>query len=110
MNKYNRTHPLVVLTIIALLAPASLPANAQNGNTKTNRAAAVLTINVNLVPTVQMPRVRINHPESVVTYNVPTQKPDMDVIEETRLLSAAVSGKSAKGEGAVLKTLTIVVH
>ena len=109
MNKYNRTH-LVVLTVLALLTLASLPANAQNGNTKSNRAAAVLTIKVNLVPTVQLPRMQHQNPESPVTYNLPAERPDLDVIEETRLLSAAVSGKSAKGEGAVLKTLTIVVH
>src|SRR5215471_3210879 len=109
MNKYNRTH-LVVLTVLALLTLASLPANAQNGNTKTNRAAAVLTIKVNLVPTVQLPRMQRQNPESPVTYNLPAERPDLDVIEDTRPLSVAVGGNSAKSEGAVLKTLTIVVH
>ena len=110
MNKYNRTHPLVVLTIIALLALASLPVNAQNGNTKSNRGSAVLTINVNLVHPVQLPPMQRQNPESLVTYNLPAEGPDLDVIEETQLLSAAVGGKSAKSEGAVLKTLTIVIH
>jgi len=109
MNKYNRTH-LLLLTIIALPALGSLPANAQNGNTKSNRAQAVLTVNVNLVPTVQMPRAQRQNPDNMVMYNVPTAKPDLDVIEDTRPLSVAVGGNSAKSEGAVLKTLTIVVH
>ena len=110
MKKYNRTHLFVALTIIALLTLTSLPANAQNGNIKGNRATAVLTVNVNLVHPVQLPRTQHQNPDSIVTYNVPTEKPDLDVTEETQVLSVAVSGQGAKSEGAILKTLTIVAH
>src|SRR5262249_6594921 len=110
MNKYNRTHLFVVLAVIASFTLASLPAHAQNGNTKSNRAHAVLTVNVNLVHPVQLPRAQRQNHDSIVTYNMPTVKPDLDVTEDIQLLSVAVSGKSAKGEGAVLKTLTIVAH
>jgi len=110
MKKYNRTHLFVALTIIASLTLTSLAAHAQNGNARSNRGQAVLTINVNLVHPVQLPRMQHQNPDSIVTYNVPTEKPDMDVIEDTQPLSTTVSRQGAKSEGAVLKTLTIVAH
>ena len=110
MKKYNRTHLFVALTIIALLTLTSLPANAQNGNARSNRGQAALTISVNLVHPVLLPRTQHQNPDIIVTYNVPTEKPDMDVIEDTQPLSTTVSRQGAKSEGAVLKTLTIVAH
>ena len=110
MNKYPRTRFIVALPIFFLML-ASLPAVAQNGNTKSNRATAVLNIRVNVVPTVALPPVRQAAPVSnAVTYNFSTVKPDVEVREEIRPLFGNSVGQSVNREGAILKTLTIVPH
>ena len=111
MDKYPRTlRCLLLLTIFTLLVPADVPAQAKDGNTHSDRAQAVLHIRVNVVETVRTPPPRRHdHDDDMVTYNVSTERSDMDVREEIRALPAA-AGKRTNGDGAVLKTLTIVVR
>jgi hypothetical protein len=112
MNKYPRIPAGLVLTTIVLLVLAGIPAQAKDGNTHSERAQAVLHIRINIVQTVRTPPPRghhHDHDDDMVIYNVSTEKSDMDVREEIRALPAGV-GERTNGDGAVLKTLTIVVR
>lgn len=111
MNKYPRTHlGLLLTTLVLLVFLAVLPLVAQNGTTRSNSSPAVLHIRINVVQTVRTPPPpRHDHAGGMVTYNVSTEKSDMDVREEIRALPAA-AGKGTNGDGAILKTLTIVVR
>ena len=111
MTKYPRSHRSTQLLLISLLFFASVPALAQNGNTKSNSAPAALNIKVNVVPTVALPPVRQAAPATnAVTYSFSIVKPDVEVREEIRLLPGSAVGQSINSEGAILKTLTIVPH
>ena len=111
MDKYPRTHPGLWLTISFLFVFVSLPALAQNGSVRNNNQQAALHIRVNVVRSVSLPPVTYGHPHNdAVTYNVSTAKPDVEVKEEIRPLFGTALGQSGGSEGAVLKTLTVVVH
>jgi hypothetical protein len=97
-------------TIMVLIGFASVPALPQNGNARHNSGQAMLRLTVNVASTVILQPVSPSHPLSnnVVIFNVPAARPDVEVKEEVRPLSAlAVLGKA---EGALLKTTTVVVH
>ena len=107
MSKHPRTHASIHILWIFLLFAAS--ALAQNGNIKSNLAPAVLNVRVNVVQTVALPPARQTAPvNNAVTWNFSTAKPDVEVREEIRPLFGSSVGQSGNGEGAVLKTLTIV--
>lgn len=93
----------VALALFGILA--GLPASAQNG-TGRNNAQAVLHIRINIVPTLMTPSPSTEQrpPLNGVSYNFSTMKSDVETIEETRPLS----DQTGKGQGAILKTLTIV--
>ena len=111
MNKRPRKQHSTHMLLISLVFLASLPALAQNGNTKSDRAPAVLNIKVNVVPTVALPPVQQAAPATnAVTYNFSTVKPGVEVREEIRPLPGSAVGQSGNSEGAILKTLTIVPH
>ena len=90
----------------------SLSASAQNAPGGNHSAQAVLHIRVNIVPTVMTP-LPPTEPNrllpTTVTYNVPTAKSNVEMIEETRSLPPA-STKAIGSQGAVLQTVTIVVR
>ena len=111
MDKYPRTRLGPWLAISFFFVFATLPALAQNGNNMKNGGQAALHIRVNVVRPVSLPPVTHgpSH-DDVVTYNVSTAKPDVEVKEEIRPLFGTALGQSGGGEGAVLKTLTVVVH
>jgi hypothetical protein len=104
MESYPRTHLRFVLAIVALVFMAALPASAQS-----NSAQAVLHIRINIVPVVMAPPAPepIKPLSSGIAYNVPTSKSNVEVIEQTRPLSAP---GSSGFQGAVLRTVTIVAR
>ena len=93
----------VALALFCILA--GLPASAQNGTAR-NNAQAVLHIRINIVPTVMTPPPSTEQRPLLngVSYNISTMKSNVETIEETRPLS----DPTGKGQGAILKTLTIV--
>ena len=73
-------------------------------------AQAVLHIQVHVVPVAQLPLADRPTNHGPVVYNIRTNSPQMDVINETRPLpagAAGVSGTSA-GKDAWLETVTVV--
>lgn len=113
MDKYTRTHLGVVLVIAALFALASLPAAAQARNSRSNSAQAVLQIRVNIVPAVMSapPPVEPKIPLlGSVSYQVSTMRSGMEMIEEIHPFFTQSAGKTEPVAGAILKTLTIVLH
>ena len=111
MDKYPRVRTVLLFTTIVLLVLAGLPASAQSGNSHSNSAQAVLHIRINVVQTVSTPPPRTDlqyRGNDTVTYNVSTERSDTDVREEIHALPA--TGNGTNGDGAILKTLTIVVR
>lgn len=113
MDKDPRTRRGVVLIIAVLFALTSLPAAAQASNTRSNKGQAVLQIRVNIVPALMSlpppvePKIPLNGP---VSYQVPTMNSGMEMTEEVHPLFTQSAGETGRGEGAILKTLTIVLH
>ena len=86
---------------------SSLSASAQNGTSRSNGAQAALHIRINVVPVLMapppQPQLQLSAVNSV-SYNISTTKSNVEIIEETRPLSQGVGG----GQGAILKTVTVV--
>lgn len=118
MAKYPRTAPtpsmairkflkiaaaLVLFSWLATLSAAPQSASSNGGR-------AVLHIRINVVPVLRAPpSVDPNRPlATTIAFNVSTSKSNVEIIEETRPLSASAFGRAFGPEGAVLKTLTIV--
>jgi preprotein translocase subunit Sec61beta len=100
---------LKAASALALLAILSaLPASAQNGTPGGRSAQAVLHIRINIVPVVQLPRAQEKQQAGIVSYNLPVDRPTVDVIENVRVLPRSVVGSGAAVGSVVLKTLTIV--
>ena len=86
---------------------SGLSASAQNGTSRSNGAQAVLHIRINVVPVLMAPPPPPQPPLSAVnsvSYNISTTKSNVEITEETRPLSVGVGG----GQGAILKTVTVV--
>lgn len=111
MTQRPRSHLSIYVLVFLLFLFLDFPVLAQNGNTKSNRAQAALTIQVNVVPTIALPPVRQAAPaNNAVTYTFSTVNGNVEVREEIRPLPGSAVGQSVNGEGAILKTLTIVPH
>lgn len=111
MTQRPRSHLSIYVLVFLLFLFLDFPVLAQNGNTKSNRAQAALTIQVNVVPTIALPPARQAAPaNNAVTYNFSTVNGNVEVREEIRPLPGSAVGQSVNGEGAILKTLTIVPH
>lgn len=112
MDRYPRIHVGVILVITVVFALASLPAVAQ-ARTGSNSAQAVLHIRVNIVsaltsaPPPAEPKIPLLGP---VSYQVSTAQSGMEMTEEIHPLSLQTGGKTDRVEGAILKTLTVVLH
>ena len=101
--------------LAALYTIASPQLWAQNGNTQTNTAQAVLRITVRVAPVVMLapPPKSKSEAAAGIHYSLPHTPPAMTVTEETRPLpttGALALPAAAGGEGARLKTLTVVAH
>lgn len=105
MDKYPRTH----LGILLMMTALSLPVSAQTRNT----ATAVLHIKVNIVPALisAPPPVEPKIPPmGPVSYSIPTARSGQEITEETHPLLIQNAASTARVDGAVLKTVTIVLH
>jgi hypothetical protein len=98
----------LVLFLLAISIVSA--ASAQKGKKNRRNADAVLHLNVYVVPVVMAPRPVQNISSGIVTYNVPMNRPSVEMTETTTLLPGSLVGSSGSGSGAVvvLKTLTIV--
>lgn len=95
----------VALTLFCILASLSAP--AQNGTTRSDGAQAVLHIRINVVPALFAPPPPTEPQRPLlngVSYNISTTQPNVEMIEETR----PMNDPTGRGQGAILKTLTIV--
>lgn len=110
MNKYLRTHPLALLTILLGLVLACVPASAQS-RSGGSRGQAVLHIQVNIVSAIYTapPPIEPQKPLiGVVSYDFGKVRSKIDVTEQTHSLFAANAGKPERVEGDILKTVTVV--
>lgn len=110
MVKYPRTHLGVVLTLAVLFAATSLVASAQ---VRGSSGQAALHIRINLVPTLTAPAPPVEPKKPLVgpvSYDVPAMKSNVETIEEIRPLFIGNAGQAQRLDGAVLKTLTIVLR
>lgn len=113
MDRHPRIHVGVILIITVVFALASLPAAAQARNTRGNKAQAVLQIRVNIVPALcsppppAEPKIPLLGP---VSYQVSTTWSGMEMTEEIHPLFIQSAGKGERVDGAILKTLTVVLH
>jgi hypothetical protein len=94
------------LALFSLLASLSASAQSARGNS----GQAVLHIRINIVPVLMAPpSVEPSRPlTTAIAYNIPTSKSNVEMIEESRPLSASAFGRAVGPEKAVLRTLTIV--
>lgn len=113
MDRHPRIHVGVILIITVVFVLASLPAVAQARNTASNNAQAVLLhIRVNIVPVVMSappptePKIPL---VGAVSYQVSTANSSMEMTEEIHPLFLP-TGKTDRAQGALLKTLTVVLH
>lgn len=112
MDRHPRIHVGVMLIIAVVFVLASLPALAQARNTASNNAQAVLHIRVNIVPVVMSappptePKIPL---VGAVSYQVSTTNSSMEMTEEIHPLFLPTS-KTDRAQGALLKTLTVVLH
>lgn len=113
MDKHPRIHVGVILIIAVAFVLVSLPAVAQARNTGSSGAQAVLHIRVNIVPALTSapppaePKIPLLGP---VSYQVSTTRSGMEMTEEIHPLFLQTGGKTGRVEGAILKTLTVVLH
>lgn len=113
MDKAPRTRRGVLLITAVLLVFASASGWAQARNTASNNAQAVLHIRVNIVPVVMSapPPIEPKIPlVGAVGYQISTANSGMEMTEEIHPLVIQSAGKTARVEGAILKTLTVVLH
>jgi hypothetical protein len=85
-----------------------LPASAQNGTPGGRNPQPVLHLRINVVHVVHLPHDPEKQEAGIVSYNLPVDRPTVDVIENVRVLPRSVVGSGTAVGSVVLKTLTIV--
>jgi hypothetical protein len=106
MNCFRSIRGLAV--VLALVGIFQETASAQNGRAGSNASQAVLTIQVQVVPTAMLTKQIESQSNSAVSYSIPVAPQRLRVSEKKEVVN--VSEDSGKVERLIVNTVTVVAE
>jgi len=96
------------MVLVALVGIFQETASAQSGRASSNASQAVLTIQVQVAPTVMLTKQIANPSYSAISYDIPVAPQKLTVTEKDEVVN--VSGEGGKVERHLVNTVTVVAE
>lgn len=98
----------ILTVLLALVGILQETAGAQNGRAGTDASPAILTIHVQVVPTVMSPAQTASQSNENISYLIPVPPMQLTVTEKKQLVD--VAGAAGKVERRVVNVITVVTE